>query len=469
MRKAFKMMAAVGLVAAMALPASAASIDYSGFLRVKGYVSDYSDSNTGTLVPVKINDRKSFSYVDQRWRGKFAVGDENVKAITFLELNEKWGDTTTGGRIGTDGTDQLRAKNVYLWFKIPDTAVDFSVGLQNVTDAYQGVFFGAADMAGVVMNAKPAENFGLRLAYFEPQKYYAASTGFTVPQADRGAAAANSTNLYVAEAKIAASKAAKVGVNLYFLQDRFNSASVAGSTSSLKLYMPGVDFAVDAGAAKISGFAFTQFGDRKFLSGAPKTKYFGYAGDLRVDANAGPAKVFVEGLYTSGRNANKLADNKDGGIRVMDDYRQGSGSSGYVRDDMVILTPEADAIGTGRNLAYSQNNLGRGELLVTAGASADVTPKMTAKLGLGYMQAAQTEGAVAGLARKGKGMGTEVNARLTYNVTKGLDSSLTAAYVFAGDYYKVKNLTTGTTADLNGFDGKPTNPYALIAKLNYAY
>ncbi len=487
MRKGLKLILAGLVVVAFAAPAMAATVDMTGFYRAKAYMSNYYDSKTGNIIPTKLSGAETYSYVDQRWRGKIAVGEENVKAVVFLEYNQKWGDgaldnaayksgtpgqglpeqgsSGTGGNLGTDGVNQLRAKNVYLWFKIPDTSVDFTVGLQNVTDSYAGVFFGAADMAGVFSNAKPAENLALRFGAANLIQNTGLNKDNSALATASGVEQKNSNNvaMFVAEAKFMPSKDVKVGANLYFLRDGGvswkrgvgSSTATALAAGTTKLYMPGVDFAANLGVANLSGFLFAQFGDRTYdAAGSEKTKFGGYAADVRADLAAGPAKIFVEGLYTTGDKSTSA--NKYEGIVTLDDYRFGSGSSTYARHNMEILAPSPDSIGSSRALAYDMNNGGAGVTFLTAGAAMNVTPKITVKGNLGYMTANQLTGDQK-IAGNGKSMGTEVNATVSYNVMKGLDAGLTGAYVFAGNYYKA----TGAES--------PTDPYALTAKINYAY
>ena len=456
------MVAALGMVAAMAAPAMA-EVNFTGFYRAKGYVTNFytggagdwtHSSKTNATPGVTLQkDAPTASYVDQRFRGKFTAGDENVKAVLFLEHSAIWGQA--GADLSGDSTDKLAIKNAYLWFKVPDAPVDVTAGLQNVTDAYQGVFFGAADVAGLFVTAKPSESLALRV-------------GAAIPY-QPSIKTDESVKLFLAEAKFAAGPAAKIGANLYFLQDKGAGATAfwkpfdttaafnGSETGRTNIYMPGVDFAVNAGIANISGFAFYQFGERKFdntIVNPEKLKFGGYAGDLRADVKAGPANVFLEGLYVSGHDFNSTG-NKYKGVVVLDDYDFGSGSSTYSRNDMVLLTPAADSIGTAGALTYDMNNHGAGVIHVAAGAKMDVAPKTTAKLGVGYLRAAK-----AFQANAKKEMGTEVNATINYNLQKGLDVSGTAAYAFLGKGFT--DATTGARPDAD-------DPYALIAKVNYAF
>lgn len=442
MRKVFKMAAALGLVAMMAAPAMAASVDMTGFYRAKGYYTNFFNGTAGDVASggaVVAKDAPTASYVDQRWRGKIAVGDESVKAVTHLEINGLWGQksATANADLSGDGT-VVAVKDLYLWFK-PVAAADVTVGLQSMSDPYQGFFMGAADVAGVTSNIKINEQVGLKL-------------GYLVPFVD-SITKDESNVLYIAEAAIAPTKDIKVGANLYFWRDG-GDKFVSGRAGQTKLYIPGVNFAANAGPVQVSGFLLGQFGDRKYDNTAfAKTKFSGIAADLRADAAAGPAKLFVEGVYVSGDKSSSL--DKFEGFKVLDDIHKGAGNSTFNRNDMVLLTPAADSIGTAGALTYNLSHDGLGAIHVAAGAKMDVAPKTTLKVGAGYLASAKER--VAG---GKKDMGTELNLMVNYNLMKGLDVSGTAAYAFLGKYFT--DATTGVRPDAD-------DPYALLAKVNYAY
>ena len=483
MRKVFLIVLAAVLVAAIAAPAMAGA-DINGFYRAKAYTSNYKNYTTANYVnPTPPDNVATNDYVEQRLRLKFSIGEENVKAVAFFEQDMMWGDSSgqggsrnQGGAIGGDSIN-LETKNVYLWFKVPDTGFDLTVGLQSVSDPYRGIFFGGADMAG-----------GLATVKFAPISFRFG--GFTPWERDTNQS--DDTELFIAEARISPVKDLGIGLNFYFIRDAADAigTTVGGGASGelnasnnlaqmfrggvqvdagvTKIYMPGVNFDFNAGVAKISGFAFMQFGDREYDSGAPKTKFRGYAGDLRVDANAGPAKVFLEGMYTSGDKPG-TAD-KIEGVVVMDDFKVGSSSSSPSTFDMQILTPNGDDINTARILMYTSNNnrvaggyamngVRLGATMVAAGASMKFGDKVTGKVGAGYLRANQLAPvALAGTnLNVSKKMGTEVNGNVNYNIMKGLDFGVYAAYAWLGDGYKVSG------------SPEPDNLYDLHARLNYAF
>jgi hypothetical protein len=477
MRKGFLVVLAVVLVAAMAAPAMAGT-DINGFYRAKGYTSNYKNYSSGNYLNATPADNVSTSdYVEQRLRLKFSMGEENVKAVLFLEQDMMWGDSSgqpgtrnAGGAIQGDSIN-IETKNIYLWFKIPNTSADLTVGLQNVSDPYRGVFMGGADMAGALSTFK-----------FAPLSFRVG--GFTPWERDTNQS--DDTELVILEAKFAPMKELGIGLNFYFIRDGADTLAALGETSAsnsatqflggnqvvagvTRIYMPGVNFDFNAGVAKISGFAFMQFGDRKYDNPAiSKTKFGGYAADLRFDANAGPASVFLEGLYTSGDKPGTT--DKIEGVVVAEDFKMQSSSSNPTSFDLQILTSNADDINTARNLMYGSNNnrvqagyamngVRLGATMIAAGASMKVGDRLTAKVGAGYLRANQlAPAALAGTnLNVSKKMGTEVNASLSYNIMKGLDFGLYAAYAWLGDGYKVSG------------SPDPDNLYDLHGRINFAF
>ena len=194
MRKGLIVLLVAVVAVAIALPAMAdmtpTNLSVSGFYRSKAYLSNFHDGYSKPSIrtgdPQDMEQTNAF--VEQRFRVKFAFGTENVQAVWFLESDNIWGDASgsnrlytstgvggtssvgadttglgaqrnTGGALGADRIN-TETKNVYVWFKVPDTSLQFTVGLQNQSDAYAGVLYGGADFAGVFMTGQ-----------FEPVKY----------------------------------------------------------------------------------------------------------------------------------------------------------------------------------------------------------------------------------------------------------------------------------------------------------
>lgn len=477
MRKGFLIMLAVVLVAALAAPAMA-DTSLNGYVRIRSYASNYKNNGAGYLTPA-VNPASS-AYVDERARFLLKTGDENVKAVAQFELDQTWGDSayTTGRNAGGGleaDTTNLETKNLYLWFKVPNTSVDITTGVLSASDSYAGTFLGGADLAGVFANFK-IDPVTVRLGY---SKFWENATN-----------KADDIDFYLAEAKFAPAKDVKLGLNLYFLNDM--GKGVKGPTSAVgadslsetiaglggrgavgaytpaeiaavsglrkvRVYMPGVDFAFNAGPAAISGFAFYQFGKAESgTAGVASVNVKGYAADVRADANLGPGKGFLELLYVSGDDNKTDKDYK--GIVTASNYNLAA--SFYARSDMQIILPNGDDINSSYGLTYDVANGGAGLFHVAAGYTQKLNDKLTGKVGAGYLAANKKRVRDAGPAANfanDTAMGTEVNANVSYNITKGLDFGLVGAYAWLGNAYKV----SGATA--------PDNLFSTVARLNYAF
>jgi len=485
MRKGFLIVMAVALVAALAAPAMA-GMDASGFIRVKGYMGNFDNSASNPLLQ---KDAPTNSYVDQRFRGKFSFGEENVKAVWFVETDFTFGDSggnaapggaarNSGGGLGGDKVN-LETKNIYIWFKVPDTSLDFTVGLQNQSDAYAGVLYGGADFAGIFATGK-FEPVSWKLGW---GKLYENNPSKTDDMA-----------LYVAEVNFVPTKAAKLGVNFYYLQDdtqRYASATnlpfatpggppltngapaVVLAPNKKSIYTAGLNGAFNAGPVTLSGFALYQFGKIEFMTpGTSDIDVNGWAADLRVDANLGPGKGFIEGIYISGGDNN--ASEYKSIITLSDVNASPGGNSAFSRTDMMILLNNGDAINTSASLigssstAFSSNgfsgntspgNGGRGMWHIGAGYSMKLADKLTGKVGAGYLAATKSLNVIDST-KKGKDMGTEINANVNYNIAKGLDFGLYGAYAWLGDYYK---------SNVAGAQGDPDDVWDARFRLNYAF
>ena len=289
--------------------------------------------------------------------------------------------------------------------------------------------------------------------------------------------------LYLASAKLSPTKEVKLGLNFYMLQDdtaktttAFAIATGTGALDSTlnalgankkKIYIPGVDFAVNAGPATISGFGMYQFGTVEYTGGAHSDiDIKGFAADVRADLNAGPGKVFVEALYISG--GDNTANEVKSIVTFSDFDASPGGNSAFGRTDMSVLLVNADDINcaqalVGARAVPSQGSTspalgGRGLTHVAAGFSMKMGDKLSGKVGAGYLRANKALVGTDAL-KKGKTLGTEVNANVNFNIMKGLDFGVYGAYAFLGDYFESK---TSSASD-------PDNAWSANLRLNYAF
>jgi hypothetical protein len=480
MRKGLIVLLVVVLAAAFALPAMAADIKASGFYRSKAWLSNFHDGGGGPSLRSSAEEQTN-AYVEQRARMKLAFGNENVQAVWYFESDMLWGDSSAtvgrnqGGALGADSI-QLETKNIYVWFKIPDTSINATIGLQAFPDAYAGVLFsgGGTDAAGITVKGK-----------YEPVSYRVAWAKLFGDLSSE-VQYSNDTDLYILEADFAPAKDVKMGANFYFLKDssakkipKMDTSATAGdgvfggvnTDYKLNLYIPGVDVAFNAGPVKMTGFAFYQWGTFESLTGAPDIDVSAYGLDLRGTMKVGPGSGFVEGLYLSGGDK---SDKYEAPITLGDFQGGGTatgpgGYSGFSRTRMQILLPSWDTINvsqcligcSGGEYGDSPGNNGRGIWHIAAGYAMDVTKKVKVEGNIGYLSATKL---LSTDTYRDKDFGTEINAGVHYNVTKGLDVGLFGAYVWLGDFVTdAPDPTTGQKAD------SFVDPWSTYARVNYSF
>ncbi|MEW6720881.1 MAG: hypothetical protein AB1346_10575 [Thermodesulfobacteriota bacterium] len=492
MRKGWIVLLAAVLVVAFAAPAMA-DLKVTGFYRAKAMLSSFFDGSGGPSIRTDAAEQTN-AYVEHRARIKFDVGTEVARAVFHFESDMTWGEGAAqngarngGGALSADSI-QLETKEVYVFFKIPDTSVTAKVGMQSVNDHYAGIFSNAADMAGIFLGGQ-----------FEPVKWtfgWAKLFENNAGGASGGFEQDDDVDLYIASAKFAPAKDMDLGVNLYFLKDNSGREGGAkldpvqglgsdiGFTAPLngfkvKVYTPGVNFAMNAGPAKLSAFAFYQFGTAdSVVPGVQDVDIKAYLADIRADLKLGPGKFFVEGLYVSGGDGSD-ATKYESPITLGDYQIAGTntgGNSGFGRTNMYFLFG-ADSVNisqcligcSGGELGDSLGNSGRGLWHIAAGYSQDFTSKLRGAVNVGMLQAVDTyktaannvDTAAAGAIRadRKKDIGTEFNARVDYLIGKGLDVSLVGAYLMLGDF--VQN-------DAGELEFKDSY-YMGYARLNYSF
>ena len=101
-----------------------------------------------------------------------AVASEALSGTVYFEIGtQKWGNAGNGGALGADGTNQVRVKNAYIDWAIPQTDAKIRMGIQGLAlpNTYAG---GSAvldtDVAAVVASYKFNENVGLTAFWARP-------------------------------------------------------------------------------------------------------------------------------------------------------------------------------------------------------------------------------------------------------------------------------------------------------------
>ncbi len=457
MRKGWIVLLTAVLVVAFAAPAMA-DLKVTGFYRAKAMLSSFFDGAGGPSIRTS-EEEQSNSYVEQRGHLKFEMGTADVKAVFHFESDMTWGVNSaavarnSGGALSADSV-QLETKNVYVWFKIPDTSLQAKVGVQGFADKYGGIFSNSADMAAIFVNGN-----------IEPVKWTFGwgklfETNSVSGDTSSGYGASDDSNLYVAAVEFAPAKDMALGLNFYYLQDdsgrsieqgKLNPTQALGhpvwGTAAINnftadVYTPGVNFGMNAGPVKLSAFAFYQMGEFKStVAGVEDIDLSAFVVDVRGDMKLGSGALFVEGLYVSGGDG---GGNDYEAPITLGDYQVGGtatgGHSGFGRTHMYFLFGYDSVnisqclIGcSGGEYGDSLGNSGRGLWHVAAGYSQKFTEKLKGEVNIGYLSASDLYAADEA-AGKDKDMGTELNLRLDYTINKGLSASLAGALLKLGDF-----------------------------------
>jgi len=365
----------------------------------------------------------------------------------------------TGGALGADRV-QTETKNIYVWFKLPDTSLDFTVGLQSQSDDYAGVLYGGADMAGIFMNGK-----------YEPVAYKLGWAKLYENQVQKS----NDQTLHYSSVTFKPMKDATLGVNFYYFQDdtmkEFATGILPGTNlppypGSLKVYMPGIDGTFKAGPVTLTGFFQYQTGTYKARnSGDSDIDVDAYLADLRAEMNLGPGKAFLEGLYLSG--GDNPGDKYKAPISLATHEASPGGNSGYSRTNMAILLASPDTINvsqcligcSGGESGSDLGNRGRGLWHVAGGYAMPLTKQLKVSANVGYIAAVKLTQEDNANGVKDKDMGTEFNARIDYNIMKGLDVGAVGAYAIIGDFY---NFNSSPPSDVK-------DAWTSYARINYSF
>lgn len=162
MKKIVTLLLAAGLIFSAANKAQAVDISVGGeFIFGFGHVNtEYYDGKDG--------DPFSASQRLRTW--SFFKASENVTGALFLEIGEQyWGDSNTGGQLGSDGK-VVEVRRSYIDWRIPSADMKVRMGIQyfGLPEVAGGTAILGADAAGVSASYTINDNIGLSAAWFRP-------------------------------------------------------------------------------------------------------------------------------------------------------------------------------------------------------------------------------------------------------------------------------------------------------------
>jgi hypothetical protein len=440
MKKKLIIAAAVGAVAAAAVPAMALENEFHGMYKFMGFQTNFF---TGEGAPALQADSHSGWYAENRARLQYiAKANDNLKLVTHFELDSRFGgisgrykgtqDGNDGGQLDADSLT-LETKNFFLDFNCPLTGTNVKVGLQPWSDSYQSVF-ALADMTGLYATKKfdPAT---VSLGWFRFDDNTTANTRGPGQQ---------TADLIVVDAKFAINKDMKVGASYYNVQDD------SAATDFRLLHMLGLNGDMTFGPATIKPFVAYQFGEvsttqdiNAFALGAvTKTK----VGSGAINATA----LYLSGDSTPGAGA---ANGKDKDFKTI-----GNAVTYFNAANMWLIVPSGQMIGSLSSLVGRDLSVGdRGLLGVFAGYEG-TAGKVFYNANLGYAQTDKKQ------ASEKKDIGFEVNAQVGYKLFDNLSVSAAFAYAALG-----KGLSSTTASERFGGVADADDPYMFNTQLSYTF
>jgi hypothetical protein len=422
---------ALVLAVALAAPAMAADVAFSGSYRVRGYLADDYDLNRGKIANPDTGHTDAYMDMRLRVRTDIKVNDNLSLTTRFDALDGKlWGATDlpaaqTGANIDWD--------RAYMTIKT-DFGM-FQVGRMSTGAFGLTVFDNEAD-ADRIKYVLPLGNFSLVAIYTKGAE---GDVGNTDSSTD--------FDMY-ALAGVYSGENFTVGMLYQFMNnDAASQLGVGRTRTDIHLFVP--FFTANFGPFRIQGELDTQQGDNDIEA----------ARDTDIDLWA----FNLEGGYDFGMGAATLGYVfMSGDDNPADNDVENFGGSGNDWEWLWLLTGSTGnhPAGMGRGLGNLSNaggvGAGHGAHIIYGGV--DVNPMENLKLGL-RMGWAEAEEEPTGW---DEDYGFEVDFTLDWTVFDNLKYTFIAAYLWSGDYW----------AGLNGANvqgGDPQDCYSLFHNLTLSF
>jgi len=135
MKRICTLILAAGLVFGAATGASAVDFKAKGqWLMGFGVGTDSPVSKVSDSGVKRKADTTDTFDAEQRVRLQLdAVASEALSGTVYFEIGtQKWGNAGNGGALGADGTNQVRVKNAYIDWAIPQTDAKIRMGIQGL-------------------------------------------------------------------------------------------------------------------------------------------------------------------------------------------------------------------------------------------------------------------------------------------------------------------------------------------------
>lgn len=480
--------AAGALTAVTALPAMAFENEFHGIFNFNtvfsntGVSGDFNpgvNSSAAATNPATVlwsKNRKMNNYMEQRMRLQYiAKASDDLKMVTHLEANTRWGNAKEGvsgggGDLDTDGTGTIQLKHAYLDFNV-GKSFNTKVGLQAYKDSIKGLLIDA-DMPLVLTTTKMgAYTLGLGFGRYADDYNQVASPTFANRLGDAN------KDFFLLDNTFALSKDTKVGLSYYFMADYasqgFNGAAYDSTKTitpynhsadqALLLHTFGLSGQTKMGGINLSGFAAMQAGHQKQTVGAGSKQYHGWAANVAANMKMGPGQLKSAFLFASGNNSSNASHHK-GWVST--------GVNSYNESGMMLIARNTYNSPTMTN-TYVRNNVTNIALL-TMGYDAKLTEKFNLNGNVGFGWAPSSYDAPYDfkqtvLKRNASDfMGTEINIEAGYQLYKNLKVMAQGGYMILGGYYKNSTGNASTVGTSTG-EANPENPYTMRLQARYSF
>ena len=458
-KKTAAIVATVGALGAISVPAMALENEFHGMYKFMGY-----QSNSFNGLTAKVNADPAAGFMaEQRARLQYiAKANADFKLVTHFELDSRFGGksvpdgkgylgTYNGNDAGNLDADQLtlETKSIYVDFNCPLTGANVKLGLQPWADSYQSLFL-LADMTG----AHATKSFGAAKASLGWFRF----DDNTATDANVGRSTAD---LFVVDGKYTVSKDLTIGASYYYLNN--DSRSTTSTTPEVpafdRLHMFGLNADIKVGPATIKPFVALQSGDR-----TATTDLNGYLLGAVSKIKVGPGAVNLSAIYLSGdSNANK----EDSFTAIT------TGTTYFVPANMWLLVRSGQAINSSTSILGNDLTVGGRGLVGFFAGYEGTMDKIFYNANIGYAQTAEKRNS------EKESIGTELNAQIGYKMLDNVSISAAFAYAFLGDGMNSSNpndLIVSTPATLTPvaaakyFGAKNADdPYAINLQLSYTF
>lgn len=368
--------------------------DHQAFLETRVDLNVHAQISPNTEAMIWIRDTKVTGDDDQTWGVNGAFADRG-------------GNYRNGGQVlGTDETN-LAIIEAWVQHKFTSIPVGFKVGHMPLALG-NGLFYSHTKNGedGLVIFASPVAGLETAFVY---AKFAEGNTSFN-----------DDADVYVLLANYNMSKDVNISGDVTYLDDQ-------ATADGLHFWNFGLRGKAGVAGVSLRGDVEVQTGTAdSALPNGDDQDFSGWAGLVGVDFNLAPVKLTLEAAYGSGDDdAND--DDMEEFITVLDNTPHYS----FIYEYRTV-----SASITGQGLTGLANTF-----YVKAGAAADLTSNISAKLDVYYLMANETDSFVFDEDE----IGWEIDPTVTFKLSKNLKYWVDGGYLFAGDFFK--NVTGGADPD----------------------